>query len=118
MTSPSSWTWPAGGSLDELLARQGRLAAGEVVAVVAPLALALGAGHRRGVLHGDIKPSNILFGDRGEPLLADFGVSRPAAPVDGDLEGSAPYLDPQLLATGRADPTTTSTRSESSATSR
>ena len=70
-----------GGSLDELLARQGRLPAGEVVAVVAPLALALGAGHRRGLLHGDIKPANILFGDRGEPLLADFGVARHVAPL-------------------------------------
>ena len=105
VTSPSSWTWPAAARSTSCWHGRDGSAAGEVVAVVAPLALALGAGHRRGVLHGDIKPSNILFGDRGEPLLADFGVSRPVAPVDGDLEGSAPYLDPQLLATGRADPT-------------
>ena len=90
-----------GGSLEDLLRRRGRLPAGQVVALVAPIALALGEAHRRGVVHGDIKPANVLLGASGEPLLTDFGTARPTGPARGDLHGSAGYLDPQLLATGR-----------------
>src|SRR5512132_1389124 len=46
-----------GGSLADLLAERARLAPGEVVAVAAPVADALASAHRRGVLHGDVKPA-------------------------------------------------------------
>ena len=69
-----------GGSLADLLAERGRLAPGQVVAVAAPVADALASAHRRGVLHGDVKPANILFTSDGEPLLGDFGVARTLGP--------------------------------------
>ena len=94
-----------GGSLDDLLAERGRLAPGQVVAVAAPVADALASAHRRGVLHGDVKPANILFTSDGEPLLTDFGVARTLGLVTSDqVSGTAEYLAPELLDGAQPDP--------------
>ena len=95
-----------GGSLADLLGRQGRLQAGEVVALAAPIADALASAHRRQVLHCDVKPANILFTSDGEPLLSDFGVARGFAPAltsEQSVAGTAEYLAPELLDGGRPD---------------
>ena len=86
----------AGGSLEERLARRGPLPPAEVAAIVRKLAGALASAHRRGVLHRDVKPGNILFTSDGEPLLADFGIA--GWVDDGLIRGSEPYLDPTVLA--------------------
>jgi hypothetical protein len=65
--------YAAGGSLADLLAERQRLLPGEVVAVAAPIADALASAHGRGVVHGDVRPENILFTSEGQPLLGDFG---------------------------------------------
>jgi eukaryotic-like serine/threonine-protein kinase len=64
-----------GGSLATLLTARGRLSAGEVVTVGAPLAQALADVHARGLLHGDVTPANIVFTAAGKPLLADLGIA-------------------------------------------
>jgi hypothetical protein len=86
--------YAGGGSLASLLAERGRLRSGEVVAVAAPLAVALAEVHGRGVVHGNITPASVLFDGAGTPLLADLGV---AALVGG--AGCAVTLAP-----GFADP--------------
>ena len=87
-----------GGSLGDLLAERGRLTPGQVVAVAAPIAEALASAHRRGVLHGDVKPANVLFTSDGEPLLSDFGVARTLGHLTSDqIAGTAEYLAPELL---------------------
>ncbi|WP_405737169.1 serine/threonine protein kinase [Streptomyces sp. NBC_01537] len=48
----------------------------EVVVIGLRLALALHSAHRRGVLHLDVRPANILFDDTGDALLADHGIAR------------------------------------------
>jgi hypothetical protein len=94
-----------GGSLADLLAERGRLTPGQVVAVAAPMADALASAHRRGVLHGDVKPANILFTSDGEPLLGDFGVARTLGLVTSDqIVGTAEYLAPELLDGAQPDP--------------
>ena len=94
-----------GGSFDELLAERARLAPGQVVAVAAPVADALASAHRRGVLHGDVKPANVLFTSDGEPLLSDFGVARTLGGRTGDqVSGTAEYLAPELLDGADPDP--------------
>ncbi|HEX8804816.1 MAG TPA: serine/threonine-protein kinase, partial [Acidimicrobiales bacterium] len=94
-----------GGSLADLLVERGRLAPGQLVAVAAPVADALASAHRRGVLHGDVKPANVLFTSDGEPLLTDFGVARTLGRLTSDqISGTAEYLAPELLDGAPPDP--------------
>lgn len=100
--------WAAGGSLAELLADLGRLEPAQVVRVVTPVAEALASAHRRGVLHRDVKPSNVVFTGDGEPLLTDFGVARlgdaePLTDQRGAALGTAEYLDPVVADGGPPD---------------
>ena len=63
-----------GGSLAQVL-ESGELSAAEAVSVVSAVSSALGAAHRAGVLHRDIKPGNILIDAYGSPRLSDFGLA-------------------------------------------
>jgi serine/threonine protein kinase/tetratricopeptide (TPR) repeat protein len=68
--------------------------------VVVGLADALQHAHDRGVLHRDVKPSNILLSAEGEPLLLDFNISgRPGRDAMGSsVGGTAAYAAPEHLA--------------------
>lgn len=63
-----------GGSLAALLAERGPLSPAAVICLGETVAEALGRAHRQGVLHRDVKPHNILLGEDGAPVLADFGI--------------------------------------------
>jgi tetratricopeptide (TPR) repeat protein len=69
--------------------------------VVARLADGLQHAHQRGVLHHDIKPSNILLGSDGQPMLLDFNLSRrlhdEAAQAAAVLGGTVTYMAPEHL---------------------
>jgi hypothetical protein len=65
----------SGGSLAERVAQHGPAPADEVERQALRLLGALASAHRAGIVHRDIKPANVLFDDRGEPCLADFGVA-------------------------------------------
>jgi hypothetical protein len=93
-----------GGSLAALLARRGSLDPGEVVTVAGPLAQALAAAHARGLVHGDLSPSNVLFSSEGMPLLTDLGLARLADDGAQASAGTAEYLDPAVAAGGAPTP--------------
>jgi hypothetical protein len=65
----------SGGSLSERVAQHGPAPADEVERQALRLLGALASAHRAGIVHRDIKPANVLFDERGEPCLADFGVA-------------------------------------------
>ncbi|MDF3300550.1 serine/threonine-protein kinase [Streptomyces tropicalis] len=75
-----------------------------VVELGSRLAEALGHVHGAGILHRDVKPSNILLDVQDRPYLTDFGISRPidatASTQAGGLVGTAAYLSPEQV-TGR-----------------
>ncbi len=65
--------------------------------IVARLAEGLEAAHRRGIIHGDIKPSNVLLAADGRPLLFDFNLSTELAVGDDERGGTLRYLAPERL---------------------
>ena len=66
----------SGGSLAERVTQHGPAPADEVERQARHLFGALAQAHALGIVHRDIKPANILFDERGEPCLADFGVAQ------------------------------------------
>lgn len=64
------------GSVKTLLGKQEPLSWLTIQDLFRQLATALAYLHERGVVHGDIKPSNILIADDGRPVISDFGIAK------------------------------------------
>ncbi|MEU7414863.1 serine/threonine-protein kinase [Streptomyces sp. NPDC042638] len=77
------------------------LAPGEAAAIGADLARALAHAHEAGIVHRDVKPSNIILDMSGRPHLTDFGISRlldsTTRTATGVLVGTAAYLSPEQV---------------------
>jgi serine/threonine-protein kinase len=81
------------------IARDARLPREKVVAIVEQVARAVDKVHRHGILHGDIKPHNILIErDGGRPLITDFGLADvvETSEVAGGIAGTPAYMAPEL----------------------
>lgn len=77
--------------------------------VAMALCQALHYAHRRGVVHRDVKPANVMVGELGEVYLLDWGVACAPQTVTGDqpLQGTPAYMAPEMVvADGRITPQT------------
>ena len=93
-----------GESLAARIGRLGPLALVDAAGLIGQVAGALHAAHRAGIVHGDVKPANIMIDSAGNAKLADFGIARGAgglAPTrTGQLTGTLAYTAPEAARTG------------------
>ncbi|MGQ0573944.1 MAG: protein kinase domain-containing protein [Pseudonocardia sp.] len=101
-----------GEDLGRVVARDGALPPARAVAIVEQVASALDAAHADGLVHRDVKPSNVLLaaGRRDFAYLVDFGIARPAETSTGSAltgsgttVGTLDYMAPERIAGGPVD---------------
>ncbi len=97
----------AGTDLTGVLARDGAMPPSRAVHVVEQIGAALDAAHAAGLVHRDVKPSNVLLTDKDFAYLIDFGIAHAASGTKltstGMTMGTWGYMAPERFTTGAAD---------------
>ena len=88
-----------GGSLDDLIRKNGRLTESHALAIAAQTARGLRAAHEAGLLHRDLKPGNILLTTEGSAKIVDFGLAlfTRDANGSGEIWATPFYVAPETL---------------------
>jgi serine/threonine-protein kinase len=95
-------------TLRDLIRTEAPMSPARALTVIEPVLSALGAAHRAGMIHRDVKPENVLLADDGRVKVADFGLARAVSSETqhtstGVLIGTVSYLSPELVVDGHAD---------------
>ena len=90
-----------GGSLRDLIERQGKLEMDVAAKILDQIGSALTFAHRNGVVHRDVNPGNILLDEDGNAYLSDFGIAKEEGADDGTpdgaIVGTMAYLAPEQI---------------------
>src|SRR5215218_3046667 len=87
-----------GRTLKELVTERGPLEPGVAVNLTEQILRALGYAHRRGIVHRDVKPQNVILDGEGQAKVADFGIARAGhseMTETGAIVGTVQYLSPE-----------------------
>ncbi len=94
--------------LDQVIAEEGPLPPGQAARLGLRLLDALASAHAAGVLHRDVKPSNVLIGADGSAVLSDFGIATiqgdPSLTQAGMVAGTPGFTSPERIRGGPATP--------------
>jgi hypothetical protein len=93
----------SGSSLDKMIEAEGRLDEGFVINVGTQIAQGLRAADEASLTHGDIKPENILFDDKTNAKLVDFGIASFVNQASDGIWGTPYYIAPERLLRQRPD---------------
>jgi serine/threonine protein kinase len=102
-----------GEALSSRIKRERKLPPSEVRRIGAALLEALGAAHAAGIVHRDVKPANVLLGEKGEVKLSDFGVAffgDSSLTMPGTRIGTPAYMAPEQLRARHVDARAACTR--------
>jgi serine/threonine protein kinase len=98
----------AGGTLGDLIEKDGQLELGLVCGVAEQVASGLDALHAEGLFHRDIKPANILLDEAGTAYITDFGLAKDAQgsllTKPGQALGSLDYMSPEQIRSEEISP--------------
>ena len=88
-----------GGSLADRLKKRGSFTVDETALVMTRIGSALDEAHEKGIVHRDLKPANILFDDRDDPFVGDFGIVKQSeatvALTGNNIIGTPGYMSPE-----------------------
>jgi serine/threonine-protein kinase len=100
----------AGRSLKTVVREQGALDPAAAIDIVTQILRAARFAHKRGVIHRDLKPHNVILDDEGRARVTDFGIAKAGASdmtLTGSIMGTAQYLSPEQAqghtVSGRSD---------------
>jgi serine/threonine protein kinase len=94
--------WVNGTELGTLIHRDGRLAPDRAARIAAQIASALEVAHEKGLIHRDVKPSNVIVTPEDHAYLTDFGLAKRAETDPGltaadQMLGTVDYVAPELI---------------------
>ncbi|MGN6372907.1 MAG: Stk1 family PASTA domain-containing Ser/Thr kinase [Solirubrobacteraceae bacterium] len=87
-----------GRSLKSVIREHGPLSPQDAIDITTQIVLALRFAHKRGIIHRDIKPHNVILDEEGRAKVTDFGIARAGASdmtLTGSIMGTAQYLSPE-----------------------